>query len=171
MTNDRPKPLIEVNGKAFLDFILENLSSAFPAHKLNYHLDVLSNSPEAGALFVFLPDQGVASSQPGVFDAWGYSEEENFMSKLFQSLKEGGLQRLEWQVELLSPIEDSYEIIADYELTLSYIESQTLLPGQFTGKATLTIVQNTDLLYEITNWQDLASDTLPCWSDLKALVQ
>ncbi len=150
------------------EMVLENLSSAFPAHKLNYHLDVLSNNPETGTVFVFYPDEGVAASlQPG----WGYMEEESFITKLFQSLNKTGLQRLEWQDELLSPFEDRYEVIADYELTLSYIESQTHLPSQLTGQATLTIVQNADLLYEITTWKDFKSDTLPCWSDLKAEVQ
>ncbi len=153
------------------EFVLQNLSNAFPANKLNYHLDVLANEVEPGASFLFFPDQGVASSQPGVFDNWGYVEEENFITKLFQSLNAEGLQRLDFELEQLSPIENRYEIITDYELTLSYQESQTPLPGHLKGQATLTLVQNADLLYEISVWQDLKSDTLPCWSDLKTLVQ
>ena len=153
------------------EIVLENLSSAFPAHKLNYHLDVLSNNPEPDPTFSFFPDQGVASSQPGIFDTWGYIEEENFITKLFQALDDDGLQHLDWQVEQLSPIDDRYEIIANYQLTLSYLESRAPLPVELSGQATLTLVQNTDLLYEISTWQDLKSDTLPCWSDLKTLVQ
>ena len=130
------------------EIVLQNLANAFPAHKLNYHLDVLGNSDETGTSFTFFPDQGVASSQPGVFDNWGYVEEEN-----------------------LSPIDDRYEIITDYHLTLSYGESETPLPEQLKGQATLTLIQNVDLLYEISIWQDLKSDSLPCWSDLKILVQ
>jgi len=153
------------------EIVLQNLSNAFPAHKPNYHLDVLGNSEETGALFVFLPDQGVASSQPGVFDNWGYVEEENFVTKLFEVLDEEGLQRLEWEVEQLSPIDDRYEIITDYSLTLAYGQSENPLPTQLKGQATLTLIQNVDLLYEISGWQDLKSDSLPCWSDLKTLVQ
>jgi len=153
------------------EIVLENLANSFPAHKLNYHLDVLSNNIETDASFLFIPDQGVASSQPDVFDDWGYVKEENFITKLFQSLSDEGLQHLEWQVEQISPIDDSYEIIAGYQLTLSYQESQAPLPGQLGGQATLTLLQNTDLLYEISRWQDIKSDTLPCWSDLKTLVQ
>ncbi len=153
------------------EIVLENLSNAFPAHKINYHLDVLGHDSESSMSFSFLPDQGVASSQPGVFDAWGYIEEENFMSKLFQFLSEEGLQNLEWQIEQLSPIEDRYEIIAGYQLTLSYQDNLAPLPNQIKGQATLTLNQNSDLLYEISLWQDLKSDTLPCWSDLKTLVQ
>jgi hypothetical protein len=85
-------------------------------------------------------------------------------------LNEEGLPRLEWEVEQLSPIDDRYEIITDYHLTLFYGEAEPLLPEQFKGQATLTLVQNVDLLYEISVWQDLKSDTLPCWSDLKTLV-
>lgn len=153
------------------EIVLQNLSNAFPAHKPNYHLDVLGNSEETGAIFSFLPDQGVASSQPGVFDNWGYVEEENFITKLFDVLDEEGLQRLEWEVEQLSPIDDRYEIITDYSLTLAYEQSGLTLPAQLKGQATLTLIQNVDLLYEISGWQDLKSDSLPCWSDLKTLVQ
>jgi hypothetical protein len=153
------------------EFVLQNLANAFPAHKLNYHLDVLGNSDETGDVFAFFPDQGVATSQPGVFDNWGYVEEENFITKLFESLAPEGLQRLEWDIEQLSPINDRYEIITDYQLTLSYGESETPLPTQLKGQATLTLIQNVDLLYDISVWQDLKSDTLPCWSDLKTLVQ
>lgn len=153
------------------EFVLQNLASALPAHKLNYHLDVLGNSDETGEAFTFFPDQGVASSQPGVFDNWGYVEEENFITKLFESLSVEGLQRLEWDIEQLSPIDDRYEIITNYQMTLSFGDSDTPLPTQLKGQATLTLVQNVDLLYEISVWQDLKSDTLPCWSDLKTLVQ
>lgn len=153
------------------EIVLENLSSAFPAHKLNYHLDVLSHSQETDVTFSFFPDQGVASSQPGVFDAWGYTEEENFITKLFQSLDANGLQYLQWQIEQLSPIDDHFVIIANYWLSLAYQESLAPLPGELSGQATLTLVQNADLLYEISVWQDLKSDTLSCWSDLKTLVQ
>jgi len=153
------------------EIVLENLANAFPSHKLNYHLDVISHSQDGGETFSFFPDQGVASLQPGIFDTWGYIEEENFITKLFQSLNEDGLQRLEWQVEQLSPIDDRYEIIANYQMELSYHEGQALLPGSLGGQATLTLIQNLDLLYEISIWQDLKSDTLPCWSDLKTLVQ
>lgn len=152
------------------EMVLQNLSNAFPAYKPNYHLDVLANTEETGAVFSFLPDQGVASSQPGVFDNWGYVEEENFITKLFDELDEEGFQRLEWEVEQLSPIDDRYEMITDYTLTLAYGES-TPLPRNFKGQATLTLVQNEDLLYEISVWQDIKSDSLPCWSDLKTLVQ
>jgi len=153
------------------EIVLQNLANAFPAHKLNYHLDVLGNNDETGVAFAFFPDQSVASSQPGVFDNWGYVEEENFITKLFEELNNEGLQRLEWENTDFLPLDDRFEIITNYHLTLSYGGSETPLPEQFKGQATLTLVQNVDLLYEISVWQDLISDTLPCWSDLKTLVQ
>ncbi len=153
------------------EIVLQNLANAFPAHKLNYHLDVLGNGDETGAVFAFFPDEGVANLQPGVFDNWGYVEEENFITKLFEVLDEDGIQRLEWVIDQLSPIDNRYEIITDYSLNLSYKETNTALPESIKGQATLTLVQNIDLLYEISAWQDIKSDSLPCWSDLKILVQ
>jgi len=153
------------------EIVLENLSNAFPAHKLNYFLDVLSHDPESAISFEFLPDQGVASAQPGIFTDWGYTEEESFITKLFQGLHDEGLQRLTWKVDQLSPIDDRYEIIADYQLKLTYSENDSQLPTLLGGQATLTLTQNADLLFEVSKWQDLKSDTLACWSDLKTLVQ
>ncbi len=151
------------------EIVLENLSNAFPAHQVNYYLDVLSYNPELGTEVRLIPDESVRSSQPDVFDVWGFPEEEKFITKLFQSLSEDGLQRLEWDVEQSSLIDNKF--IADYSLTLSYRESETPMPGQLKGQAILTLTQNPDLLYEISIWQDIKSDTLPCWSDLKTLVQ
>ncbi len=153
------------------EIVLDNLSNAFPAHKSNYLLGVLGNDPEAEIKFSFIPDETVRNAQPGVFAPWGYEEEEVFIIKLFQFLNPDDLQHLAWQVEQISPIDDRYEIIAEYQLTLSYLENKAPLPTQIKGQATLTLVQNTDLLYEISIWQDLKSDTLPCWSNLKTLVQ
>lgn len=153
------------------EIVLDNLSNAFPAGKRNYFLDVLKYDQDGTQDFVFIPDPGIASSQPGVFAVWGYVEEENFITKLFDGLQEGGYQRLTWEVDQISPIGDSYEIIADYRLVLSYEEGHSQLPVQLGGQSTITIVQNSDLLYEISRWEDLNSDTLSCWTELKALVQ
>jgi len=153
------------------EIVLQNLANAFPAHKLNYHMDVLRKADETGVAFAFFPDPDLAISEAIVFENWGYIEEETFITKLFEELDENGLQRLVWERTDFLPIEDRFEITTDYHLTLAYGESETPLPEQFRGQATLTLVQNVDLLYEISAWHDLASDTLPCWSNLKTLVQ
>jgi len=153
------------------EIVLEDLANAFPAHQLTYHLDVLKQPTDGTPGFSFIPDEGVASPQPGTFDNWDYVAEENFLTKLYQTLDANGLQHLDWQINQLSPIEDHYEIIANYALTLTYLESRESLPTRLRGQAILTLVQNTDLLYEISIWQDLKADTLACWSDLKTLVQ
>ena len=151
--------------------VLENLSNAFPAGKRNFYLDVLKNSEDGSQDFIFVPDPGIASSQPGVFDTWGYNEEESFITKLFESMVDGGFQRLNWDVEQLSPIGDTYQVIADYRMTLSYKAGNEALPVQVGGQATITMVANSELLYEIVRWEDINADTLRCWTELKALVQ
>ena len=153
------------------DAVLDNLSSAFPTLKTNYHLDCLAYAPDLSPQFTFIPDQTVASSQPDIFAKWGYLEEESFITSLFSMLAEDGLQRLTWDIQQSSSIEAQYEIIADYDLQLSFNTSKAPLPNQIQGQATLTLRQNDDLLYEILTWQDLKNDSLPSWSDLKTLVQ
>lgn len=153
------------------EIVLENLANAFPAHKINYFLDVLSQNEEPGPGFTFIADPGVASSQPGVFDVWGYTEEEKFITQLFQILSEDGFQRLDWLEDQLNPDGDHFEIVANYQLSLAYSEDGSSLPSLLKGQATLTIIQNADLLYEISSWQDFAADSLASWTELKALVQ
>jgi len=153
------------------EVVLQNLSNAFPANKTNYHLDGLSNNHETEMIFSFRPDERVRNLQPSVFEPWGYPEEENFITKLFQRLNDDGLQRLDWEIDQILPTDDQYVIVADYQLTLSYVESNETLPSQINGQATLTLVQNEDQLYEVLIWQDYKPDSLPCWSDLKTLVQ
>lgn len=153
------------------EIVLENLANAFPANKPNYFLDALSQDQESENAFTFLPDQSVASSQPDVFTDWGYEAEESFITKLFQALESDGLQRLTWDVTELNPIDNHYKVIADYRLTLSFISNDAQLPDILAGQATLTLIQNSELLYEVSLWQDFQSDTLACWSALKAQVQ
>jgi len=153
------------------EIVLENLANAFPAHKINYFLDVLSQSEEAGVGFTFIADPGEASLQGSIFDVWGYPEEEKFITQLFQMLSEDGFQRLDWFDDQLNPNGDYYEIVANYQLSLAYSESGSALPSLLKGQATLTIIQNADLLYEISSWQDFAADSLASWTELKALVQ
>ena len=153
------------------EIVLENLSNAFPAGKRNYYLDVLKQPQDGDPGFQFVPDDGIASSQPGVFVSWGYAEEENFITKLFENLQDGGFQRLTWTVEQISPIGDMYEVIADYHMTLSYKAGNEALPVQLGGQSTITMAQNSELIYEIIAWEDLNADTLACWSEMKALVQ
>lgn len=153
------------------EIVLENLANAFPAYKINYFLDVLSQNEESGTGFTFVADPGVASSQPGVFDVWAYPEEEKFITQLFQMLSEDGFQRLDWFEDQLNPDGDHFEIVANYQLSLAYSEGGSSLPSLLKGQATLTIIQNADLLYEISSWQDFAADSLASWTELKALVQ
>ena len=153
------------------EIVLQDLANAFPAHKENYHLDVLAGRSGDVATFRFFPDHSVASAQPGVFDGWGYAEEENFMIKLFEILNPEGIQDLSWSKDQVSTIEDRHEIIADYDLRLSYLENSSKYPSHFSGQIILSLVQNDDLLYQITTWQDVKSDSLPCWSELKTLIQ
>ena len=153
------------------EIVLENLSNSFPAGKRNFYLDVLKHTQDGTQDFVFVPDPVIATSQPGVFDNWGYEEEENFVTKLFESLQDGGFQRLDWEVDQISPLGDTYEVITDYRMTLSYKSGNETLPVQLGGQATITMVENSELIYEIVRWEDLNSDTLQCWTEIKALVQ
>ena len=153
------------------EIVLENLANAFPAHKPNYHLDGLLNDPDAGLQFVFIPEVSVLESAPGIFTDWGYDQEENFITQLFQLLDANDLQKLDWTIQQSSSLEDRFEIIADYDLSLSYTGTRAPLPDQIKGQAILTLIQNTDQLYQVSIWQDFKSDTLSCWSDLKAMVQ
>ncbi len=151
--------------------VLENISNAFPASKQDYYLDVLVEGLADETGFAFDPDPAVAEGHGGLFDNWGYVEEATFITNLFQRMSESGIQNFQWSDLQLETIGDQTQIQAVYAAQLSLIQSRDPLPTHLAGRAYLTLLRGEDQLYRILTWQDLSTDTLPSWSELKASLQ
>ena len=154
------------------EIVLENIAIALPAFQPDHLLNVLVAPNNDEASFVFLPDPATAEASGGLFDNWGYPEEQNFINSLIQRLAENGLQDILWEDVQVTNIEDQTEVQANYSIQLTFEEERGALPEQLAGESFLTLVRGDDQLYRVLIWQDedIPTDSLPCWSDLKAAL-
>lgn len=154
--------------------VLDNLANAFPAAQPDYFLNSLVEPQGDDPGFFFIPDARVAEQQVGLFEDWDYNTEQGFVNSLFQRLSEGALQDVGWADIQLTNLENQTRIQVDYTVQLTYLpQERTVLPEHLAGRAYLTLERGDDQLYRILQWEDedLAVDSLLCWSDLKAAVQ
>jgi hypothetical protein len=154
------------------EIVLENIAIALPAFQPDHLLNVLVAPNTTDENFVFIPDPATAEASGGLFNSWGYPEEQSFLNSLIQRLAENGLQDILWDEIQVTSIEDQTEVQANYSIQLTYTEQRGALPEQLAGETFLTLIRGDDQLYRVLVWQDedITSDSLPCWSDLKAAL-
>ncbi len=154
------------------ELLLEDISIALPAFQADHLLKVLVEDSVAGESFRFLPDPSVAETSAGLFDDWGYLEEQDFLVALIQLLSPNGLQDFSWENTQVTTLSDQTEIQARYAVQLNFGPLRDNPPDALAGQAYLTLVRGEDQLYRVLVWQDedLPNDSMPSWSALKAAL-
>ena len=158
--------------------VLLNLKNAFIERNEENYLRSLVNSTTSERVFVYIPSQESAISNPGAFEGWGLNEERVYINLLFSetSLPEGVLSSLEFtRFEEPSIPSDSALFEEIYELALEHTLEN--VPTKMMGIAKFRMARGNDASWSIYRWEDITfsseSDTLnlPTWSELKARIQ
>ncbi len=158
--------------------VLGNLKNAFLERNEENYLRSLANSTISERVFVYIPSQEAAISNPGVFESWGLNEERVYINLLFSetSLPGGVLSSLEFtRFEEPSIPSDSALFEEIYELELEHTLEN--VPTKMMGIAKFRMARSSDGSWSIYRWEDITfsgeSDTLNLltWSELKARVQ
>ncbi len=158
--------------------VLVNLKNAFLERNEENYLRSLADSTSSERVFLYIPSQEAAISNPGAFEGWGLNEERIYINLLFSetTLPEGVLSSLEFtRFEEPSIPSDSALFEEIYDLDLEHTLEN--VPTKMTGIAKFRMARSSDGSWSIYRWEDIAfsseSDTsnLPTWSELKARVQ
>lgn len=154
------------------DIVLTDLGLSFKALDRKYFTDVLADTANSSQTFQFIPDPNVASASGLDFSNWSYVDEDHFLEAIFSKLSSDTVNVFRWfnEIETSTNI-DQMEIQADYELILRFnTESRSEYPQHFSGRALLFMQQRqNNNFWQITRWEDIGNDSLPCWTFLKTL--
>lgn len=150
--------------------VLANLRNAIAGKSVDNYLRCLSDGSSGRRPFVFIPDHGVASLNPGFFDRWGIVSEENYLRQLFAVVPQDSLHRLE--LELLSEnfFPDSAVVVENYVLTMHHTLRDPSYPRQAQGQAEFRLLLDQQSGYwYIWRWHDSGTGQAPSWSTFKAV--
>ena len=103
--------------------VLENMKSAFSEKNVENYMACLVDS---NALFRFIPDDYEASTNTGIFERWNLSFEQNYINKIFTSIPDDSVRKLEFSADMKrSDFPDSVQIRTDYAIDLHHILSKS----------------------------------------------
>ncbi len=150
------------------EVVLQNLKNAVLEQNIENYLRNLSDPARNPRDFAFIPDQSVATENPGVFDTWARENERFYFSQLRAFVPNDSLRLLTFRNVQTTISADSAVFIENYTLRVHHTRQSQEIPALFAGQA--RFFMNTDNIgdWSIHRWEDLPSDSGQSWSRLKA---
>ncbi|MDZ7337896.1 MAG: hypothetical protein ONB30_05100 [candidate division KSB1 bacterium] len=150
--------------------VLANLRNAIAGKSVDNYLRCLSGGTPDRPSFTFIPDQGVASLNPGFFDRWGIAHEENYLRQLFAVVPDDSLHKLELELVSENSFPDSAVIVQNYVLTAHHTLRDPSYPRQARGQAEFRLfLDQQNGYWYIWRWHDTGTAQAPSWSTFKAV--
>ncbi|MBC7186827.1 MAG: hypothetical protein H5U38_07330 [Calditrichaeota bacterium] len=150
--------------------VLANLRNAIAGKSVDNYLRCLSDGSSGRRPFVFIPDLGVASLNPGFFDRWGILSEENYLRQLFAVVPQDSSHKLELELVSENSFPDSAMVVENYVLTMHHTLRDPSYPRQAQGQAEFRLLLDQQSGYwYIWRWQDSGTGQAPAWSTFKAV--
>ncbi len=148
---------------------IDNLNSAMGRRSPSDYTRLFVATGVSQTEYSYQPDPGTASSNPGMFDGWGVTKEQQHSQSLFAptNVPLDSLVLLTMRVERETSVGDTSNISIDYVLHVGHkIEDR---PRDFEGRGEFRLIRVEDGGWYIVNWSDTRATGKACWSDLKAL--
>jgi hypothetical protein len=146
------------------------MRNAIVGKSVDNYLRCLSDGSAGRPPFTFVPDQGVASLNPGFFDRWSIVSEENYLRQLFAVVPEDSLHKLEFSLVSENSFPDSAVVVEDYVLTMHHTLRDPSYPRQAQGQAEFRLRLDAQSGYwYIWRWSDTGTGQGPSWSTFKAV--
>jgi len=144
------------------EIVVENLKLAIIEGNLANYMKCLVDT---NSRFKFIPDELVRVNNPGVFEYWGLSSEQEYISKVFSATTDSS------KMALMNPTQvpdyqDSVFLKIEYELELHHNLDESF-PKSAKGEAEFWLNRSSGQYY-ITQWTDFGTANTPSWSSIKA---
>lgn len=152
------------------DIVIENLTNSIDELIIENYIACLCSQANGGDFeFSFEPAGDAFALYTNIFSNWSIDDEQQFFNLMISKLEPNTSPLLNWSnSEFLQFPPDSFIFVSDYYMQMSHIIED--FSEEFSGKARLTINQNTNGEWCISRWIDLAieNDTInTTWSILK----
>jgi hypothetical protein len=170
-TPDQESPSTFLN-PSLADFVFKNLQFAFADRNVENYIRSFVDSTRSQKRFFFIPDAGVAASQPAVFTHWLIQEERAYLTQLLQTLPpDSSLSLLFFDQQIQSETSDEAVYLQDYVIIARHTRQQENIAIEFRGQSKFWLEKNATGTWAIYRWEDFANRSDPSWSQLKASLR
>ena len=154
------------------DDVFQNLEFAFADRNVENYMRSLVDTTQSELRFLFLPDQGVAANQPGVFVNWLVENERRYLQSLLQVVPPDSTLSLLF-INKQPQLETANDVIFiwDYIVVARHTRQDEKIPVIFKGQSKFGLARNQSGTWEIYRWEDFSNRTDPSWSELKAALR
>jgi hypothetical protein len=175
-TTREPEPP-EQNSSNFIppttpEIVFANLKIAIQERNVENYIRSFVDTSRSSKSFTLIPDQGVAATNPGIFQNWRLEDERRYITQLLQVTPSDSIRNLRFIEESRSETASTASFTQSYELILRHTRQTSNIPTEFRGQSRFMLEKDQSGDWAIYRWEDFATnDADPSWSELKAFFQ
>jgi hypothetical protein len=147
------------------EIVIQNFTNAINGLSIQNYLQCFDATQ-----FEFTPSLQSASTNPGIWAAWAYQEEQTYFTNLASEASLFTGHRLSFnnpRYEILS--ETQQQFIAQYSLTIIHNRSASGVPTTAVGELLFDLEAAGTGLWTIKRWADISTGDAFSWSEFKAV--
>lgn len=147
------------------EIVIQNFTNAINGLSIQNYLQCLDATQ-----FKFTPSLQSASTNPGIWAAWAYQEEQTYFTNLVSEASLFTGHRLVFsnsRYEIIS--ETQQQFIAQYSLTIIHNRTSSGIPTTAVGELLFELEAANNGLWTIKRWADISSGDAFSWSEFKAV--
>lgn len=153
------------------EIVFVNLKVAIRERNVENYIRSFVDSTRSQRRFTFVPDRGVAATQPGTFTDWDLEDERRYLNQLFQATPVDSASNLKLDEEIRNEGSATATFTQNYELTVRHGRQSNNIPAVFRGQSKFWLEVNETGDWAIYRWEDFSNGVDPSWSELKSLFQ
>lgn len=153
------------------EIVFANLQIAIQENNVENYVRSFVDSTRSDKRFTFVPDQGVAATNPGIFASWGLEDERRYLTQLLQAIPADSSLGLSFLQQNRNEGATTAIITQSYELIARHTRQSANIPAVVRGEARFSLEKNLTGDWGIYMWEDFTNGVDPTWSELKALFQ
>ncbi|MFQ5637839.1 MAG: hypothetical protein ACE5IR_07555 [bacterium] len=154
------------------EIVFVNLQIAIKERNVENYIRSFVDTTRSSQSFSFIPDQGIAATNPGVFLNWQLEDERRYVTNLLQVTPRDSIPDLRFILEgSRSESSTSATFTQNYTLVVRHTRQESNIPTEFRGQSRFMLEKNETGDWAIYMWEDFANDDNPSWSELKAFFR
>ncbi|RMF67091.1 MAG: hypothetical protein D6743_05445 [Calditrichaeota bacterium] len=153
------------------EIVFINLQLAFQERNVENYMRSFVDTTRSQNRFVFVPDRGVAATNPGTFDNWTLENERLYLFQLFQATPAGAFSNLQFTEQSRTEGPDMATFTQNYEIEVRHSLQANNVPTVFRGQSKFWLEKDQTGAWAVYRWEDFTNGVDPSWSELKVLFQ
>lgn len=152
--------------------VFQNMRIAIGQRNVENYLRSFVDTSRSVRGFEFIPDQGVAAANPGIFLGWSLEDERRYLVELLQAIPKDSTASLSFDIESFSESANTATFVQDYFIVAKHSQRSQGIGGEIRGRATFFLEQDESGNWAIYRWEDLKLEAgQESWSELKAFFR